>query len=186
MAIHDSPVRLTYDDYVHFPEDGRRHEIIGGAHYVTPAPNTRHQDISFQLTYLLGGFVRERGLGKTYTAPFDVVLSPTSVLQPDLVFVSTRHMDRLTAANLQGAPDLAVEILSDSTRGRDEITKRHLYAQHGVPEYWIIDPAAESVTVHRLEDGDYRRGTEFLAENDDRLESPLFPRFSLPLVDLFA
>lgn len=186
MAIHHSPVRLTYDDYVHFPEDGRRHEIIGGIHYVTPAPNIRHQRISIQLAGRLHHFVEQRSLGRVFTAPIDVVLAATDIVQPDLVFVATDHLDRLAEANLQGAPDLAVEILSESTRGRDEVTKRHLYAQHGVPEYWVIDPVTESVKVYRLKDGDYRQATELFAEYDARLTSPLFPQFSLPLADLFA
>ena len=187
MAIHDSPVKLTYEDYVHFPEDGRRHELIEGDHHVTPSPNTRHQRISHKLERYLGPFVDEHDLGWLFAAPFDVVLSPSDVVQPDLLFVAREHLDRLTEANLQGAPDLAVEIVSESTRGRDEVTKRHLYERHGVPEYWIVDPVTESVEVFRVGNkGRYRREAELSNETDDSLESPLFPGFSLPLADLFG
>jgi Uma2 family endonuclease len=187
MAIHDGRVKLSYEDYVHFPEDGRRHELIEGDHHVTPAPNTRHQQISSRLDRHLGTFVAERGLGEVITAPFDVVLGPTDVVQPDLLFLRTEHLDRLTEAHLRGAPDLAVEIVSESTRGRDEITKRHLYARYGVAEYWIVDPVTETVKIHRLTDeGGYHRVAELRNETGDSLDSPLFPGFSLPLADLFG
>ena len=187
MAIHDSPVKLTYEDYVHFPEDGRRHELIEGDHHVTPSPTNRHQRIAYNLTQHLGAFVDDRELGRLYFAPFEVVLSPTDVVQPDLLFVATEHLDRLTEANVQGAPDLVVEIVSESTRGRDEVTKRHLYARHGVVEYWIVDPVTEKVEVYRLgTDGRYRREAELSSEDGDSLESALFSGFSLPLADLFG
>ena len=187
MAIQDTRVKLTYQDYVHFPEDGRRHELIEGDHHVTPSPNTRHQEISLNLTRFLSPFVSDHGLGKLFAAPFDVVLGPTDVVQPDLLFLRKEHLDRLTEANLRGAPDLAVEIVSESTRGRDEVAKRHLYARYGVTEYWIVDPVTETVKIHRLTDeGGYRRAAELENEAGDSLESPLFPGFSLPLGDLFG
>lgn len=187
MTIHDSLVRLTYDDYVHFPEDGRRHELIEGDHHVTPAPNTRHQRLSMKLSVQLDAFIRENDLGELFAAPFDVVLSSTDVVQPDLVFVASDHLGRLTEAHLAGAPDLVVEILSESTRGRDEVTKRHLYARHGVAEYWVADPVTASIKIYRPdEEGGSRRDAEFLRELGDALESPLLPGFSLSLDDLFG
>lgn len=180
-------IQLTYEDYRLFPDDGHRHEIIEGENHQEPAPNIRHQRISAKLFLRLGSFVDTHDLGECFTAPVDVLLSPIDVVQPDLLFVATEHLDRLTEANLQGAPDLAVEIVSESTRDRDELTKRHLYARHGVTEYWLIDPANESVTVYRLEGrGDYGPGMEHLLEDGDQLESPLFPGFSLPLAELFG
>ncbi len=187
MAIQDSPRKLTYEDYVHFPEDGRRHELIGGDHHGTPSPNTRHQHIAVNLVHHLTVFLAGRGLGRLYVAPFEVVLTSTDVVQPDLLFVADEHLDRLTEANLDGAPDLAVEIVSESTRGRDEVAKRHLYERHGVGEYWIVDPVAETVKVYRLgSDGRYQRDAELSCEKGHSLESPLFPGFSLPLNDLFG
>jgi Uma2 family endonuclease len=187
MSITGSPVKLSYEDYLHFPEDGRRHELIEGDHHVTPSPNTRHQRIALTLTRHLAPFVAERDLGQLFFAPFDVVLGPHDIVQPDLLFVGNAHLDRITEAHLRGAPDLVVEIVSESTRGRDEVTKRHLYERHGVPEYWIVDPVTESVKVYRLaEDSRYRRAAELSCEQEGALESPFFPGFSLPLRDLFA
>jgi|GEM_PF-613165 len=153
MATHGSWLELTYEDYVHFPDDGRRHELIDGDHSATGSPNTRHQLISVNLARTLGGFVFDHDLGELFFAPFDVVLSPIDVVQPDLLSLRNEHLDRLTEAHLRGAPDLVVEIVSESTRGRDEVAKRHLYARHGVSEYWIVDPVTETVKVYRLEGG---------------------------------
>ena len=86
-------------------------------------------------------------MGEVYVAPFDVVLSDTDVVQPDVLFVSKRRSDIITPDNIRGAPDLVVEILSPATAERDRTIKLDLYAQHGVQEYWIVDPDAKSITV---------------------------------------
>jgi Uma2 family endonuclease len=120
-------------------------------------------------------------------APIDVVLSEVDVVQPDLVFVRADRLDLITETNLRGAPDLTAEIVSESTRGRDELTKRHLYERHGVGEYWIVDPVVERVSVYRLgEDRRYRRLQELSHEDADTVESSLFPGFELPPSELFG
>ena len=86
-------------------------------------------------------------MGKIYVAPFDVVLSDTDVVQPDVIFVSNQRSDIITADNVRGAPDLVVEILSPATAERDRTLKLDLYAQHGVQEYWIVDPDPKTITV---------------------------------------
>src|SRR5215208_93382 len=120
MALPDLSRKLTYEDYVLLPEDGQRHEILEGAHYVTPAPTTRHQVLSSRLHSLLGPWVLERDLGVLLAAPVDVLLSELDVAQPDLLFISNERAGILTAKNVQGSPDLVIEILSESTRRRDE------------------------------------------------------------------
>ena len=120
--------RLTYDDFVQFPDDGLRHEIIDGEHHVTPSPNLRHQDLVGRLHLSLGGFLEDRPeRGRVFLSPFDVVFSFHDVVEPDLVFVAPDQLDILTDKNIQGAPALVVEILSPSTRKRDEQLKRRLY-----------------------------------------------------------
>ena len=187
MAISDSRVGLTYEDYLQLPEDGRRHELIGGDHHVTPAPNAKHQSIEASFQRSLGNFVYENDLGWFVAGPFDVVLSEIDVVQPDLLFVAREHLDRRTDTHLRGAPDLVIEILSDSTRRRDEVDKRHLYERHGVAEYWIVDPLTDAVKVYRRgSEGRYGLVAQLALEAGDRLASPLFPGFQLPLADLFA
>jgi len=181
-----SDLRFTYDDYLQFPDDGQRHELIDGEHYVTASPNTRHQSIVLNLSVLVGSYLRVHRLGRAFTAPFDVVFSPFDVVEPDLLFVSTARLaDVLTAANVQGAPDLVVEIGSSSTRKRDETIKRRLYERFGVSEYWVIDPELDEIKVYRLVDGRYTRAAELALERDEVLESPLFPGLMLPLREIF-
>jgi Uma2 family endonuclease len=182
-----SDVKLTYDDFVHFPDDGKRHELIDGEHHVTAAPNTKHQRVVTRLTGLLWPFVQSRRLGEVFVAPFDVVFSDTDVVEPDLLFVAkAREADVLTDAHARGAPDLVVEIGSPSTRKRDETIKRRLYERYGVAEYWVVDPELDEVKVYRLVDGRYTRCAELSLERADVLTSPLFPGLELPLADIFA
>jgi Uma2 family endonuclease len=171
--------KLTYEDYALLPDDGLRHEIIDGEHYVNPAPNTKHQIVSFNIAFALRAHVKPRGLGSVFIAPYDVVLSDVDVVQPDVVFVSTAQMSRITDANLQGAPDLAVEVLSPSNRNYDAVVKRERYDALGVGEYWIVDPERETVKV-------YRRADNLVpVESADPLTTPLLPGFALTLAEIF-
>jgi Uma2 family endonuclease len=179
-------VRYTYDDYLLFPEDGRRHQIIDGEHIVTPSPNTSHQAISRNLLAILWTFLKSNPIGKVFDAPFDVVLSNEDVVQPDLLFVSAARASIITEKNVQGPPDLAVEILSETTRKMDEIVKRKLYERFSVKEYWIVDPELESVKVYRLTERGYGRPAEISLESGDALASPLLPGLSIPLAEVFA
>src|SRR3954462_2030585 len=89
MALHDLPAKkLTYEDYLLIPDDGQRHEIIDGEHYVTAAPFLPHADVSTELVAQLQLFVRRHRLGRVYHAPCDVLLSEHDVVQPDVLFVS--------------------------------------------------------------------------------------------------
>src|SRR5688500_13644182 len=115
-------VKLTYDDFVLFPDDGRRHELIDGEHYVTPSPNRKHQKVSGQLHLLIGTWLEQHPVGQVYYAPFDVVFSRFDVVEPDLLYMSNeRAAQVLTAANVQGAPELVVNRLPQHTcTGRDD------------------------------------------------------------------
>ena len=126
---------------------------------------------------------KERGLGSVYSAPTDVVLSDTDVVQPDLLFVSTEREHIITRANIQGAPDLAVEIRSPSTAERYVTVKRKLYAEHRVKEYWLVDPDAMTVTVLLLGESGYREVGTY--ESGQSLVSPTLEGFSLRLEEIF-
>lgn len=186
MAKPAYKVKLTYEDYQLFPDDGRRHELIGGEHYVAPEPRKPHQRAVSNLHLDLGGFVRENRLGFVYVSPFDVVLSDEDVVQPDLLFVSRERSSIEEEAGIHGAPDLVVEVLSDSTRNTDEGAKLELYELSGVREYWLVDPLLETVKVHRLStEGRFQRVAELSAEEEDYLETPLLPGLSIPLDRIF-
>jgi Uma2 family endonuclease len=184
MALHDPTVRLTYEDYLLIPEDGRRHEIIDGEHYVSAAPFLPHQDLVLWLGAELLSFLKGQGLGKVYVAPVDVLLSPHDVVQPDVVFVSQERSRILTRNKIQGAPDLLVEVLSDSTRKIDEGIKLRRYEHFGVREYWLVDPRSESVRIYRLTESGFQRAAS-LAKGD-ALSTPLLPGFAISVADMFG
>ena len=181
-----SGVRLTYDDFVQFPDDGKRHELIDGEHYVTPSPNAKHQTIALNLVVLVGSYLRANRIGRLFAAPFDVVFSDFDIVEPDVLFVSkARQADVLTAKHIRGAPDLVVEIGSPSTRKRDETIKRHLYERFGVTEYWVVDPELDEIKVYRLASERFERIAELSLERGDALTSPIFPGLELRLAEIF-
>lgn len=185
MATPARKPKYTYQDYLLFPDDGNRHEIIGGEHYVSPAPSLRHQIIASNFHLLVGPFVRENRLGHFLFAPLDVVLSDEDVVQPDLLFISNERSSIAQKRGAFGAPDLVVEIFSDSTRKRDETMKLGLYDVMGVIEYWLADPDAETIKVYRSRSGGLGFVAELSAAAGDRLETPLLPGLSIALEQIF-
>ena len=183
MTVANPHIKFTYVDYLNAPED-KRYELLDGDLVMTPAPGERHQRASMLLASRLFLYVSENRLGRVYSAPFDVMLSDTDVVQPDLLFVSNERAHVFTAANVQGAPDLVVEILSPSTAERDLTFKRRLYARHGVSEYWIVDTDAGSVTVLLLREGEFEAVGEY--GPGGTLTSPVLPGFELRVDDMFG
>jgi len=186
MALQDRPVRYTYDDYVLFPEDGQRHEILDGEHYVTASPFLRHQALVRRFTVALAPFIETNRLGEIFPAPTDVVLSRHDVVQPDLVFVSTARRHILTERNVQGAPDLVIEILSESTRRRDEGIKLAIYERFEVGECWLADPLRKTLRVYRYVEGRFRLAADLSTEAGDILVTPLLPGLEIRLAEIFA
>jgi Uma2 family endonuclease len=179
-------VKLTYDDYVQFPEDGKRHELIDGEHVVTPTPNRKHQAVSGNLLGLIWSHLQQHPVGRVYSAPFDVILSNFDVVEPDLLYISRQRFAEIeTSPWVKGAPNLVVEIGSPATRKRDATVKRRLYEGFGVEEYWLVDPELDTIDVYRSVDGRYQRTSQLTAEQDDVLTTPLLPGLELPLVKIF-
>ena len=176
-------VRQTYQDYCATPDD-ERYELLDGNLMMVPAPNRKHQEVLVRLTLKLGNFTKEHGLGTVYVAPFDVVLSDTDVVQPDVLFISRAREHTITADNVRGAPDLVIEILSPSTADRDLGYKYDLYGRHGVLQYWIVDPMAETIAVHRQGDGRLE-AAETLGRGDT-LRTALLKGLELRLDEVFA
>ena len=139
----------TYDDLATLPDDGRRYEILDGELFVSPSPSRWHQEL---LKRLFRAFVEleDRGLAKVYFAPLDVILSPTRVVEPDLVVVGKQRREILKERGVEGPPDLVIEVLSPSTTKHDRTRKRRFYARNGIREYWIADPDAEAIEVLEL------------------------------------
>ncbi len=176
----------TYQDYLDIPGEDR-YELINGEFILVSAPNIAHQGAIIGFILSLGNFVELKNLGRIFAAPTEVILTDPegiNIIQPDIIFVSREREHIITRANIQGAPDLLVEILSPSTGRRDRTTKRDLYARHGVKEYWIADPDAQTVTVMLLRNGAFETVGEYGVE--DTLTSPTLEGFSVSLNRIFA
>ncbi|HHY93624.1 MAG TPA: Uma2 family endonuclease [Firmicutes bacterium] len=145
--------RLTYEDYCRMPS-GNRYELLEGDIRMTPSPSVTHQEISKRLEIQLVNWIEGRGLGKVFHAPIDVILSHRNVVQPDVLYVCKERLGIIREANIKGAPDLVVEILSPSDEDWDRVTKRQVYARYGVREYWLVDPVGKSVEVAHWQDGE--------------------------------
>lgn len=184
MERQDSTTKLTYADYLRFPDDGLRHEIIDGEHYVTPSPATRHQRISRNLLHVIQTYLDTHPIGELFAAPFDALLSDFDIVVPDLLYLSTERARFLTSKNLQGPPDLVIEILSPSTRSRDRKLKRDLYERVGVREYWVVDPEQDRVEISRHHDGSF--GEPISVPRTGAITTPLLPDFELPLDRVLA
>jgi Uma2 family endonuclease len=178
--------RFTYEDFLNFPSDGKRHEVIDGEHYVTPSPNTKHQVVSMNLTRAFNFYLERQRVGQVFAAPFDVVFSDLDVVEPDLLYISRERSGILTDEHVRGSPDLVVEIVSPGTRKTDEVTKRKVYERFDVKEYWVVDPELDAVKVYRRDGGVFARAAELTAEAGDILTTPLLPDFSVSVADLFA
>ena len=173
--------KLAYEDYARLPDD-ERYELIDGELIPMPSPKKIHQRLILDLSWILRP-LEEMGLGELFIAPFDVILSNFNVVQPDLLFVSAARSGIITEDNIRGAPDLVVEILSPSTADYDRTTKRELYERYGVPEYWMVDPYAKTITILRMGADGYNVHAVYGV--GDTLSSPTLAGFALDLGELF-
>ncbi len=181
MSIQNPKVKLGYEEYCLFPDDGKRHEIINGLHYMNPAPTPNHQSISKWLQHFLFVNIELKGLGKVFDAPIDVQLGDHDVVQPDLIVILNKSKAKITRTRVQGPPDLVVEILSTSTAKNDLTLKRRLYEQSGIREYWIVDPDERSVDVLGLEDGIYQAAVSATST----LNLAILPDVSISIKEIF-
>ena len=184
MHIPKGKIVLTYEDYVLLPNDRNRYEILEGELTVTPAPSTKHQSASAKLFKLLSRHIDDRDLGKLFYAPIDLILDPTTILQPDLIFVFSAHQHIITERAIEGIPDLVVEILSPTTSRTDRVTKAQIYARHKVPAYWIVDPDQESIEIYLLE-GDVFRPAVTLQGTTPTMAPP-FTELEIAARDVFV
>ena len=182
-----SGMKLTVEEFMDLPEtwDRRKMELDEGVLYIMAKPRLVHQ--FFQLK--LAGFV-DQHLDQFDSPPADVFtevivvlsLERRTLLAPDLTIVLQGNEAIFRDQMIEGAPDIAVEILS-SDRNRDLVRKRRLYAEAGVQEYWIFDPREDAATILELNDGEYIERAVLTA--DDELTTPLLPGLVIPLADVF-
>lgn len=152
MATRPKPSGWTYAEFARLPTDGNRYEVIAGDLYVTPAPRPHHQRAVLQLAMRLETFARQHDLGWVLQGPIDVLFAEGDYLEPDMVFVRRERLGIISDRGIEAAPDLVVEVLSESTADRDRSVKRARYAHFGVPQYWIVDLDAGAIEVYRLQE----------------------------------
>ncbi len=178
--------RLTYEDYLARPDDGRQYELVEGELILNPAPVPRHQWIVLNIASELHSYHQQHGGGKVFSAPIDVVLAEEVVVQPDVIVIRSERLRIVGEKSILGAPSLVIEVLSDRTRRADEITKRKLYERYGVDEYWIVDPVIDAVKIYRRSGAAFARVAELSAGSGGAITSPLLPGFTLDLNVVFA
>ncbi len=199
MITRDHPIQKpvpTYEIAQLFPAQGdwseadflgldtnRLAELNEGKLEVMEMPTYFHQLIVMRLVLFLFPFVANRKLGQIAIAPLRVRLWPGKIREPDLVFISAAHANRV-GEQYWGLPDLAAEIISESDPDHDRITKMAEYAQAGIPEYWIIDPYMRTVEVYLLAGAEYQMAKD-LAEGET-LTTTQLPGFALSVTELFA
>ena len=181
MVTQKPKRKLTYEDYAKTPE-GERWELIDGELIEAPSPKEAHQRCQITASSRMFSFSRENELGMVYVE-FDVILSDSDTVRPDIIFVSRDRLHIITEDNVQGAPDLVVEIRSPSTARQDWTVKRELYARHGVREYWLVDPEAATIAVLLLEDGELKVSGVY--GEGDTLTATAIEGFSLALSEIF-
>ncbi|MDQ3411562.1 MAG: Uma2 family endonuclease [Chloroflexota bacterium] len=172
----------TYADLANMPDDGNRYEILGGELLVAPAPSRAHQDIFGALHVLFRHYVVTNRLGKVYMAPLDVRLTGYDAVQPDLLYISGERLRNQGPGRIEGAPELALEVLSPTTRSVDLVRKFAAYASAGIQEYWIVDPTRYTISVYALVDGEYER----IDDTEETARSVVLPGLEIVVADVFA
>ena len=174
--------RYTYDDYAQLPE-GAPYELIRGELVMSPSPSTYHQRLLLRLGRAFLNFVEEHETGEVLIAPMDVYLAEDTTVQPDLLYIAEDRHDIIGEQKIEGAPDLVVEIFSPSTTHRDVGVKKRLYEEHGVREYWTIDPDTQAVEVHVNTDDGFEQHTRVVEAGT--AASAVLEGFAVDLADLF-
>ena len=174
--------RCTYEDYLKTPED-KRYELINGELLMTPSPIPNHQRVSGKLEFILRKFVTGNNLGEVFDAPCDVYLDNENVVQPDILLISKDRLGIIGEKNIQGPPDLLIEIISEHSVYRDMVQKKRLYARFGVKEYWIVIPEEEEIEVYILKDNTYQLYRTY--RKGDTLESSSLEGLKIGLEEIF-
>jgi Uma2 family endonuclease len=176
--------RWTFEELAaEMPETNQPVELWDGELIMSPSPSFFHQEIVGRFYKLLDAWIGQHRLGKTGIAPLDMVLAPRRVTQPDVIFISNDRFG-IIKESVMGAADLVAEVLSPESRRRDRIDRRDLYEQHGVREYWLIDPEARTVEVLHLKSGEYELIGRW--HSGEHAQSRLLKGFAVSVAALFG
>ena len=184
MATHPAVRRWTYEEFAALPDDGNRYEIIAGELYMTPSSRPNHSWVASQIFLLITNVLKEHGLKGWVTAhPVDVLFAEDDYMVPDVVFVRSERVGIVNDRGIRGAPDLVVEVLSESTASRDRGIKRERYARYGVPEYWVVDVDRRHIEVYRLQEDPLN--PRIVRDRLTWTPFPGAPALEIPLDELF-
>lgn len=176
-------MRMTADEYEKLSEDGYRYEVIDGVVVMAPSPSYGHQSVASQIEWQIMTYLSKHPVGRV-VHEIDINFDRTHVYRPDLVFLSTARFPRPTD-RVRVAPDMILEVLSPATRALDLNTKREDYERFGVTEYWIVDPAAQSLTFLRLTERGKGAlatlGYQPVAARGSKFKSEAIPGFTLDI-----
>ncbi len=181
-AVIAKKKRYTYEDYLRTPDD-KRYELIEGELIMVPSPVPEHQRISGRLEFELRKIVAEHDLGEVFDAPCDVYFDDEDVVQPDILFISKERLNIIGEKNIEGAPDLVIEIISESSAYRDLVQKKRLYARFGVKEYWVVIPEEEAIEIYALKDNTYTLHKSY--GKDEILNPPHLKDLKIELKKIF-
>jgi Uma2 family endonuclease len=176
--------KLTRADYETLPPGGPRFQLINGELHMAPSPDRFHQDIIGQLYLVLANYLKRNPVGLLFLAPFDVFLFETDVYQPDLLFVRSDRKRIVHRHGVEGAPDLAIEVISPNSAKYDRGPKRIAYLRAGVEELWLIDAAAKSLEVYGRKESP--NSPVLTLKAGESFSCVLFPGLELSLDDIFV
>ncbi len=172
----------TYRDYLELNDD-KRYEVINGRLYEMPAPTVFHQRILNALNLLIYMFSKRNKVGEVFISPVDVILSETSIVQPDLVFISKENKD-IVKDRIYGSPDLVVEIVSPTSYYRDRYEKFRIYEEAGIKEYWLVYPGEKAIEVWVLKEGKYELYS--IASGEGKVKSKVLKGLRIDLKEIFG
>jgi Uma2 family endonuclease len=148
---------------------------------MTPAPQTRHQIVSRNIERILLNYIEDNDFGQLFYAPIDVVLSETTIVQPDILYIRKEREGIIKKNFIEGPPDLIIEILSPGNEKLDRITKMKHYAMFGISEYWLIDYEVRILEQNVLRGQIFERTGIYTEE----FSPSIFPNLTIRLSQIF-
>lgn len=179
-----TPKLLTYADYARLtPPDSGNYELQNGKIIFMPTPTPLHQRISRKLSTRLDIFIEKNNCGEMFTAPIDTIFTPHDTFQPDILFIDKYRLEIIGAKNIEGVPDLIIEIVSPGNSQKEMSYKKYVYETSGVREYWLIHPEKKTVTQYENIENELVRLN--VLNIDDLLKSKVVEGFEIKVREIF-